>query len=323
MSTAEEPGAPTKPSVDRSQDPSAPKDVQKVRDKLPPHVVNKATSTAQKLDRLILRLNKLFASPGGISSFLQTFNYTLFLVAYLQTKTPSLAKLSQTLLGLLNYKRQETISEKLGALNTTAVPGAPSSVASLATLLSQTRTTLRLFGLFPLYAWMRTLLQGPKEGQDSVLYGIAFTQCTGYICFQFLENLALLTDHGVVPKSFSARYQGGVSNSARIYLWSYRAWLVGVSCDFLRLGREAQLTAAKRTGKSTSEKSLAEVKEDVEAQDAKWWNELMVPTAWLPVALHCSKEGGIPGMNLGIMGACGVLAGLGRTSGLWAQTSDV
>lgn len=274
-------------------------------------------------DLMLIYVARLFASPGGISSFLQTFNYTLFLVAYLQTKTPSLAKLSQTLLGLLNYKRQETISEKLGALNTTAVPGAPSSVASLATLLSQTRTTLRLFGLFPLYAWMRTLLQGPKEGQDSVLYGIAFTQCTGYICFQFLENLALLTDHGVVPKSFSARYQGGVSNSARIYLWSYRAWLVGVSCDFLRLGREAQLTAAKRTGKSTSEKSLAEVKEDVEAQDAKWWNELMVPTAWLPVALHCSKEGGIPGMNLGIMGACGVLAGLGRTSGLWAQTSDV
>jgi hypothetical protein len=244
------------------------------------------------------------------------------LVAYLQTKTPSLAKLSQTLLGLLNYKRG-TVAEKLGALNTAPVPGAPSSVASLATLLSQTRTTLRLFGLFPLYAWMRTLLQGPKEGQDTVLYGIAFTQCAGYIAFQFLENLALLTDNNVVPKSFSARFQGGVSNSPRIYLWSYRAWLVGVSCDFFRLGREAQLTAAKRTGKSTSEKSLAEVKEDVKAQDAKWWNELMVPVAWLPVALHFSKEGGIPGMNLGIMGAGGLIAGLGRTRGLWAQTADV
>jgi hypothetical protein len=258
-----------------------------------------------------------------LAAFLQTFNYTLYVVAYLQTKTPSLAKLSQTLLGLLNYKRG-TVSEKLGALNTAPVPGAPSSVASLATLLSQTRTTLRLFGLFPLYAWMRTLLQGPKEGQDTILYGIAFTQCAGYIGFQFLENLALLTDSGVVPRSYSARFQaGGVSNTAKIYLWSYRAWLVGVSCDFFRLGREAQLSAAKRTGKSTSEKSLADVKEDVQAQDAKWWNDLIVPIAWLPVALHFSKEGGIPGMNLGIMGAGGLVAGLGRTRGLWAQTADV
>jgi hypothetical protein len=62
MSTAEEPGAPTNPTVDRSQDPSAPKDVQKVRDKLPPQVVAKATTTAQKLDRLILRLNKYVKS---------------------------------------------------------------------------------------------------------------------------------------------------------------------------------------------------------------------------------------------------------------------
>lgn len=62
MSTAEEPGAPVYPTVDRSQDPSALKDVQKVRDKLPPQVVAKATTTAQKLDRLILRLNKYVTS---------------------------------------------------------------------------------------------------------------------------------------------------------------------------------------------------------------------------------------------------------------------
>lgn len=54
MSTAEEPGAPNKPSVDRSQDPSAPREV----NKFPPQVVGKATSTVQKLDKLILRLNK-------------------------------------------------------------------------------------------------------------------------------------------------------------------------------------------------------------------------------------------------------------------------
>ena len=55
-------------------------------------------------------------------------------------------------------------------------------------------TTLRLLGVPPLYAWLRQLLQGPKPGQDRVLYATALTQCTFYLLFQSLENIALLQE---------------------------------------------------------------------------------------------------------------------------------
>ena len=77
--------------------------------------------------------NRLLAAPGGPSTFLSTFNYTLWLLAFLEAKSlPLQAKLFQRL-GKAAYP-------------TTASPG-PSSIASLATLLSSCRVTLRLLGL--------------------------------------------------------------------------------------------------------------------------------------------------------------------------------
>lgn len=164
---------------------------------------------------------------------------------------------------------------------------------------------------------MRTLLQGPAKGQDGVLYATALTQCTFYILFQGLENIGLLTDQKILSPSVTARWNKS-GGTAKIYLWSYRAWLAGVLCDFVRLGREAQLQRAKRAKRTSTEVSVTE--ED-EQTDAKWWSELIVPLSWLPVALHASNEDGVPGMNLGIMGACGAMAGLSRTTALWQSTA--
>lgn len=180
---------------------------------------------------------------------------------------------------------------------------------------------MRLFGLFPLYAWLRQLLQGPKPGQDPVLYTTALTQCTLYIAFQFLENVALLTDHKILPASASARWNPS-GTTARIYLWSYRAWLGGVLCDFVRLGREAQMERATRAKRSVAESKAIDTKDQDAKTDAKWWSEAIVPVAWLPMALQASLEAGLPGFNLGIMGVSGGLAGLGRTYALWAATAS-
>lgn len=202
--------------------------------------------------------------------------------------------------------------------------GGPSRIAALATLFSTTRVTLRLFGLFPMYAWLRKLLQGPEKGQDQVLYATALAQASLYAVFQFLENVALLTDHKVLPATYTDRWTRAVGGkTSKIYLWAYRCWFAGVTCDFVRLAREAQLERAKRADKaSASEKDVTLTKEEKEA-DAKWWTELVVPAAWTPVAIQFSTEGGVSWFNLGIMGACGGLAGLGKTAKLWAETKAV
>ena len=94
----------------------------------------------------------------------------------------------------------------------------------------------------------------------------------------------------------------------------------GVLCDFVRLAREAQLERNKRSQRAGS--SEVSTKEEDEKTDARWWSDLVVPMSWIPVAVQFSTVGGIPGFNLGIMGACGAMAGLSRTAGLWAATAD-
>jgi hypothetical protein len=163
----------------------------------------------------------------------------------------------------------------------------------------------------PLYAWLRQLLQGPKQGQDRVLYATALTQCVFYLIFQSFENIALLTDHKVFSSSLTSRWNTS-GNTARIYIWSYRAWFAGVVCDFVRLAREAQLATQKRANRVESEKQSVSVLEEDQKADAKWWSE----------ALHCALENGLPGFNLGIMGMSGGIAGLGKFAAMWQATAE-
>lgn len=319
----EEPGAPIEEkstSIPPASDKSVAKEVEK-------RAPAKLVDLARKPDRILLRLNKyaldheansvtiafltrinrLLAAPGGLSAFLSTANYTLYLLTYLEAKSLPL---------------QAQLWQRLGkaAYPTTATPG-PSPIAALATLLSSCRVTLRLLGLPPLYAWLRQLLQGPKQGQDRVLYATALTQCILYMIFQAMENIALLTDHKVLAPSLTARFNTS-GKTARIYIWSYRAWFAGVLCDFVRLAREAQLEKQRRASRSESEKQGVSTLEEDQMADAKWWSEAVVPASWFPMALHCALESGLPGFNLGVMGLSGGIAGLGRFAGLWAATKQ-
>jgi hypothetical protein len=159
-----------------------------------------------------------------------------------------------------------------------------------------------------------------------VLHRIATLQASSYLIYQTLENVCLLADCGAVPSSFIARINRGDSTTARVYLYAYRAWLGGISCDFLRLAREAQLENQRReTRKKLTEDGheTAYYQEEEDAKvDKKWWNDLMIASAWLPMALHYSStSGGIPGWNLGWMGVCGLVAGGQRFQGMWQATA--
>ncbi|KAH6625855.1 hypothetical protein C7974DRAFT_338176 [Boeremia exigua] len=288
--------------------------------------VKKAPGSALKLlsdvDKTALRINKLLALPGGLASFLSTFNYTLYILAYAQTKSPSITSLLQKVFSAIRTSSAVTKPSTSVLVNAGAVP----PIAALAVLVSKARTTLRLFGCFPLYAWLRTLLAGPKPGADVVLHRIATLQASSYFTYQALENISLLADSGVVGPAFISAINRGDSKTARVYLWAYRAWLGGVSCDFLRLAREWQLESRRRTTRARMQsegKAVAEYQDDEDAKfDQRWWTDAMIASAWFPMALHFSSStGGIPGWNLGWMGMCGLVAGSTRITQLWASTA--
>ncbi|KAF2449041.1 hypothetical protein P171DRAFT_518460 [Karstenula rhodostoma CBS 690.94] len=269
-----------------------------------------AAAAVKQADRFVLRLNRLLATPGGLSAFLSTSNYILYVLAYLQ---PRASPLYTRLLAALKLSSSP--------VPLAADPNTPTPVAALAQLLSKCRTTLRLLGTLPLYAWLRSLMAGPKPGSDTVLHKIAVAQASSYFAYQLLENICVLADHGVVPASFVARLNRSEPTTTRLYTTAYRFWLVGVSCDFLRLAREAQNIGAKRAARGVEEKGV-QVREEDEAIDRRWWMDAAIAAAWFPMALHFSNvTGGVPGWHAGWMGVCGLVAGGERMRGLWGATA--
>jgi len=163
------------------------------------------------------------------------------------------------------------------------------------------------------------LLAGSKPGADPVLHRVALLQAGSYFTYQIMENVCVLADHDIIPKSFVARLNRGSPTTARLYLIAYRFWLAGVSCDFLRLAREAQLERKKRAARGSAAAAFAE--EDARV-DRRWWIDLVIAGAWFPMALHySSSSGGLPGWNVGWMGVCGLVAGGERIRGLWKATA--
>lgn len=258
---------------------------------------------------------RLLSTTTGLDTFLSTVNYALYILAYFEARSPSrlafIGRLS-TLAGLQLSPSNKGSLAHIGPSQAGSRSSAP--FRTLGTLVSDTRTVLRLTALLPLYAWLRELLID-KDGQDRYLRFISLAQCLSYIVFQFTENVAFLSDRGVVPQKWLAK-RGG---SARWWLWSSRAWLAGVSCDFLILFRKA-LVKQQRRKRVRYAKVEAEDEESEQSFDQKWWSEMFVASCWLPLSLHYSVQGGLRGMSTGAVGLLGFMAGMQNFAAQWART---
>ncbi|KIX08369.1 uncharacterized protein Z518_03025 [Rhinocladiella mackenziei CBS 650.93] len=287
------------------QDASETKDVGPVK---PSHTLalsrlpNGVKITISKADEILLRLSKLIKTTAGLGAALSTLNYSIYLAAYLHAQSPTRAAVVSYISRLIGRAPSKLPA---GALT----PAAPASfLTTLGSLVSDTRTTLRLTGLLPLYIWYKTLLsKKASKDMDPTLHRVALLQCSAYIAFQALENIYHLGGKGVLPMSIIEK-RGGI---AKWVAWSCRAWLVGVASDFLRLWREAEI-----------EKTKTKTAKEKEDYDRKWWNEFMVAAYWMPVAIHYSLyPDGVKGMNTGLVGFFGLMAGLNNFRSQWASTA--
>lgn len=269
-----------------------------------PSIPTDLKSLLSTTDSTLTRLNTLLKTPGGLASFLSTTNYFLYILAHLHTTAPTRAQLLIRLNTLLGRPSPKIPA---GAIS----PSAPTSpLIPLALTLGDLRTTLRLTGLIPLYVLLKSLIRSSEP--DKVTYAIKLAQCASYITFQALENIHHLTNKTVINANWTNARFARLGGNASLVTWSCRAWLAGVTCDFLRLLREAQL--ARQNG--TYERLNVEQKREA---DKKWWSEFLVASSWYPMAVHYSVVGGI-GLNLGVVGACGFLANLGNFLRAWEGT---
>ena len=94
-----------------------------------------------------------------------------------------------------------------------------------------------------------------------------------------------------------------------------------MACDFFRLGRESVLEKRRRVVGSNGIRKIS--MKEAKVVDKKWWNDLVVASCWLPLCMHWSLDSGLRGINDGVIGLLGVIAGAESTRAAWAQTEAV
>ncbi|KAJ9654387.1 hypothetical protein H2198_006549 [Neophaeococcomyces mojaviensis] len=265
-------------------------------------------SVLSTTDDTVTRLSKLLKTSGGLTSFLSTLNYALYIAAYAHMAAPTRA---QVLTFISKYVPGRAVPKIApGALQ----PSEPSTpLLPLALTIGDLRTTLRLTSLIPMYVLLKTLIKTRNTAKDKIGHTIQLAQCLCYMGFQLLENVAHLTNKTVINTNWTNARFARLGGSARLGIWSCRSWMAGVTLEFFRLFREAQV--ARESGSAYSKMNQEEKRE----ADKKWWAELFVATSWYPMAVHYSVDGGI-GLNLGMVGCAGFFANLGNFLKAWEGT---
>ncbi|CAL8574046.1 hypothetical protein XPA_000019 [Xanthoria parietina] len=119
----------------------------------------------------IHHLNRLLTTTPTLDLILSTTSYTLALLSTLLPPSPS---------------------------NPNSHPHLHHRLSSLSALLSETRTTLRLFGLIPIYTWAHSTYHHSSP-PTLPTHITTTTQILAGITFQTLENLAHLGDKSILP----------------------------------------------------------------------------------------------------------------------------
>ncbi|OAL38072.1 hypothetical protein AYO20_02524 [Fonsecaea nubica] len=305
-------------------------------------------------DDIAVRLNKLISTTAGLGSLLATVNFSANLAIYLSVRLPVWwsALVSRH---VTRTRRRQAQGQGQGQQVPVAVAAAAiaattppvlTSLASLASLISDWRKSQRLTGLIPLYTRLRLLISTTNpaiQALDPVLRGLFLVQCHAYIIFQAVENLCHLQNKGLLPASAASLVErrGGF---ARWALWSYRAWCLGVVTNFLRLAREVELVrrreGRRRHRQSTSrhgdgggggrpdgdghEEGEGDGKDEAATEEfyRKFWNDILISACWLPIALHISlPPRGIRGMNPGISSTLSLVATVMGLRSHWRATA--
>ncbi|KAL9617114.1 MAG: hypothetical protein Q9160_008057 [Pyrenula sp. 1 TL-2023] len=267
------------------------------------------------------------STAKGLDSFLATVNYTLYLLSHISTNPPSLRSITQLLLGITTILRSKLLRQTTLSIPPPSQPAAPSALSlhltSFCNLVTETRTTLRLLNLIPISLGLRRLLAKPfnPKTDDALLHYLNITQLLAYTTFQAGENIAYLTDKSILPRS-RLLHTNGPAGTGKIWLLACRAWTVAVGLDFVKLAREASLERQRRLEIKAGYSSVKKLSTEEEVEmERRWWNALFKAGCWFPVCVHYSTIGGIRGINKGVIGVLGGLAGWEAAAEAWEGTA--
>ncbi|KAM7184656.1 hypothetical protein V8F33_012859 [Rhypophila sp. PSN 637] len=285
------------------------------------------SATPSNLDAFLARLNKCLSTPSGIDTVLLLVCYSSKFTAHIlshlsRSILQRSAKEWLALLASLSAKTGSTVISTAEIPSTAKTAAAASALSlakklnNLSSLTSEARTISRLWALLGMYFWGRGLVakilarrsrsssspsEKGEEKESKLDLLISATQLSLCIALQGLENGAFLSSKGVM--SWTPATQGWA------YKWSVRCWAMYIGVELGKL-------AAERFGPNAGVTTLT-TKEEKQA----WRNKFARNLAWAPLTVHWSVDGGLAGVNEGVVGLLGSIPGLIQMRELWASTA--
>ncbi|KAJ5105757.1 Peroxisomal biogenesis factor 11 [Penicillium alfredii] len=261
-------------------------------------------------------VGRILSTSTGQDSILGSIEYFSHALHYLFTSQQWIRL--QRRLGFPARRKSDIALESVGR-------SPSSSLMLLSSLLSDTRYTLRLFGLVSLWTQTSEIIQTPPE--DAAIHALEVIQLLASIVYQLLENVAYLASKNILPRRIIEKW----SDIDRWYMWSARGLLIHMLLQLGKLWREKTLRR-RREETSTSSISLTKsvdgARMAVKTQEARgleilaWRKDLFSSSVWALLCLNWSYGGGI-GIPDKVTGALSLLADSVVLRDLWKMDDVV
>jgi len=199
--------------------------------------------------------------------------------------------------------------------------------AKLDSLLGDSRTLWRIWGLLPIFQWLISLERTPPATRT--LLTIERLQGWSMLAYYPLEHLYYLGSHGIIPTQipsptsfFSSKKRTIDLDPGKLGTWSCRFWAIYVVLHFAHLvedrkllkQRHSSIRKTKGTGLTNEERAEMEQRWDA------FWSEVVINLGYFPLTIHWSLEQGLFKNEVWV-GVFGLIAAVASFRTGWKATA--
>ncbi|KAF5327595.1 hypothetical protein D9619_004113 [Psilocybe cf. subviscida] len=211
-------------------------------------------------------------------------------------------------------------------LRANAVSGSADGFSKLESLLSDSRTLWRIWGLLPIFQWLISLERNPPATRN--LLTIERLQGWSMLGYYPLEHLYYLRMHKIIPESIPSPTTIFAEKKKRIpldvngmALWSTRFWAAYIFLHFAHLWEDLKLLKQRHASIKKAKSTLT--KEEKSEMAQRWdafWSEVVINLGYLPLTVHWSLEKGLFSNDVWV-GVFGLVAAVASFRTGWKATS--
>ncbi|KAG5647339.1 hypothetical protein DXG03_000407 [Asterophora parasitica] len=203
---------------------------------------------------------------------------------------------------------------------------AAAAYAKIGSLIGDSRTLWRIWGLLPIIQWLVSLERNPQPTRN--LLTIERLQGWSMLGYYPLEHISYLLSHGLIPATIpslasliSSSAKPIKLNSGKLGMWSTRFWALYVLLQLAHLREDKKLLQLRQRNLRKAKVALTPTeKQELKQRWDSYYSELITNLAYLPLTIHWSLEKGFIKNDV-LTGMFGLVAGLVSFRSGWKATA--